>query len=218
MQPNECLIVGFMGSWESWNSDQRPVRKLALRLQAMQLPGVHVETVENARRDLALELVRKVLDRNGDDVLDANERSSARVILYGHSFGGAAVLKFARQLKELGVPVLLTIQVDSVGRDDSIVPSNVAQAANFYQHSGLLIRGQPVIRSQDPEHTVILGNFRYDAHGQRISTADYPWPARLFARAHTRMASDPELWQDVEELILKEVGQKTAVGLGSREK
>jgi hypothetical protein len=41
------LIVGFRGGRESWDNEHRGVRKLALRLRAMTLPGVHVETVEN---------------------------------------------------------------------------------------------------------------------------------------------------------------------------
>jgi len=39
-----------------------------------------------------------------------------------------------------GIPVLLTVQVDSVskGQDDKLIPANVAQAINFYQIDGLL--------------------------------------------------------------------------------
>ena len=60
------------------------------------------------------------------------------MILYGHSLGGGSVVMLAGELKEIGVPVLLTIQVDSVGRKDRIIPSNVARAINFYQHDGNL--------------------------------------------------------------------------------
>jgi hypothetical protein len=38
------LIIGFMGGREAWDNHQRGVRKLALKLRSMNLPGVHVET------------------------------------------------------------------------------------------------------------------------------------------------------------------------------
>ena len=47
------------------------------------------------------------------------------LVMYGQSFGGAAVVKLARQLQAMSLPVLLTIQIDSVGRDDSVIPQNV---------------------------------------------------------------------------------------------
>ena len=61
LPPNDALVVGFMGGREPWNNDKRWVRKLALKLRAMSLPGVHVETVENSRRQLAIELIKKAL-------------------------------------------------------------------------------------------------------------------------------------------------------------
>lgn len=194
-----------MGAREGWDASQRPVRRLALRLRALDLPGVHVETIENTRRDLALELVRKALDRNGDGILDERERAAARIILYGHSFGGAAVVKFAQQLKDLGVPVLLTVQVDSVGHADDRIPANVARAANFYQAEGFWIRGRASIRAEDASHTKILSDIRYDSRGKHVNTSPYPWFFRALAPAHVRMASDPALWQRVESLILDEL-------------
>ena len=121
----DYLILGFQGGVRAWGDESEGVRRLALNLRAARLPGVHVETVENARRDLALQLVRNALNRDRDGQLDPQERASARVILYGQSFGGAAVVKFARQLEAQGIPVLLTVQIDSVGRDDAVTPSNV---------------------------------------------------------------------------------------------
>jgi len=46
----------------------------------------------------------------------------------------------ARLLEKDGIPVLLTVQVDSVskGQDDKLISANVAQAINFYQIDGLL--------------------------------------------------------------------------------
>jgi hypothetical protein len=70
--------------------------------------------------------------------------------------------KLAQKLKEIGVPVLLTIQIDSVGRKDRVIPSNVARAANFYQHDGPFVRGRSQIVAEDSQKTAILGNFNHD--------------------------------------------------------
>ncbi len=199
--PDHYLILGFMGGRDSWDDDRRAVRKLALKIRAMNLPCVHVETIENTKRRLALELVRKALDRNRDGRLDREERASGRLILYGQSFGGAAVVKFARQLKAIDVPVVLTVQIDSVGRNDALIPSNVAQAANLFQSNGIFVRGEPEIRAEDSEKTEILGNFKFDYRDKKIDLADVPWFKKAFRIAHTKMEHDPAVWTKVEELV-----------------
>ncbi len=196
------LVIGFMGGRESWDNDKRGVRKLALKLRAMNLPGVHVETVENKKRRLAVELIRNAFDRDRDGRLGERERASARVIVYGQSFGGAAVVKLARQLKEAGVPVLLTVQVDSVGRGDKVIPSNVRRAANLFQRDGLIIKGEREIRAEDPGKTRIIGNFKFDYDGKKVDLSEVSWLKRLFQAAHTKMDHDPEVWALAEKIIL----------------
>jgi hypothetical protein len=199
---NSYLIIGFMGGVERWNSDIRSVRKLALDLRASGLPHVYVETVENKHAKLALRLIREALDRNADGKLDEQECAGARIILYGHSLGGAAVVKLARELKSLGVPVLLTIQVDSIGMGDGTIPSNVARAANFYQHNSHILRGRAEIRAEDPRKTLILGNFKYDYRHKDVDLSEISAPAQTVGGAHARMEFDPEVWTAVEKLIL----------------
>lgn len=202
------LILGFMGGREPWDNEKRGVRKLALKLRSMNLPGVHVETVENKKRQLAIELIRNAFDRNQDDKLDEEERSAARLILYGQSFGGAAVIKLARQLQKRDVPVVLTIQIDSVGIGDEVVPSNVSLAANLFQRNGLIIRGESQIRSEDPQKTQIIGNFEFDYRNKDIDLSQVSWFKKIFRTAHTKMDFDPDVWLKVEEIILSVIGQK----------
>ena len=200
------LVIGFMGGWERWDDAHRGVRKFALRLKAKNLPGVYVETVENHRRELAVELVRKAFDRNRDGVLDESERRSARVILFGQSFGGAAVNKCSRELEALGVPVLLSVQVDSVGRGDGLVPANVRRAVNFYQKNDpFFVRGEDDFRAANPEKTEILGNFRWNYSGKNVDLSDGHWYHKIFRNAHVKMEQDPELWDAVEPYILREI-------------
>jgi hypothetical protein len=196
------LVIGFLGGRESWDNEKRGVRKLALKLRALQLPGVHVETVENTKRPVALALVRHALDRDRNGRLDEHERASARIIVYGQSFGGAAVVKFARELEALGVPILLTVQVDSVGREDAVIPANVARAANLFQRDGFTIRGEREIRAADPRKTTILGNYRFTYRDKKIDLSEVSWFKRLLQRAHTKMDFDPEVWGLVEKTIL----------------
>lgn len=203
----DTLVIGFLGGRDSWNDDRRSVRKLALQLRQMRLPGVHVETFENTRRELALDFVRDAFDRDRDGTLSAEERAKARLLIYGQSFGGAAVVKFARQLEELGVPVRLTVQVDSVGLGDAVIPPNVRRAANLFQRNGWFIRGEQPIQAADPAHTEILGNFEYDYSEAAIDLSDVPFWKKAFRYSHTRMEHDPAVWAKVQSLLLQYLPQ-----------
>ena len=85
------LVLGFMGGRDSWKAENH-LQRLAKKFRGMGNPSLHVETVENRKRGLAIELIQKALDRGGNGRLEAEERASARLILYGQSFGGAAVV------------------------------------------------------------------------------------------------------------------------------
>ncbi len=107
------------------------------------------------------------------------------------------------QLQKDGIPVLLTIQVDSVskrGEDDAVIPGNVAQAINFYQLDGIL-HGLPQIRAANPARTRILGNFRSDYKSKPLTCGSYPWWDRIFMKPHIQIECDPAVWKQVETLI-----------------
>ena len=88
IQQGDTLVLGFMGGRDSWNNTAVGVGRIARRLRERGLPGVHVETVENRKRDLALRLVRAALDANRDGQLQPSERRQARIVVFGQSFGG----------------------------------------------------------------------------------------------------------------------------------
>lgn len=198
------LVLGFMGGRDSWKTENH-LRRLAVKLRSMDHPSLHLETVENRKRGLAIELIQRALDRNRNGQLEMGERVSARLILYGQSFGGAAVVKLARQLEKMQVPVLLTVQIDSVGRGDDRIPSNVARAANLFQRNGLMIRGEPRVVPEDPLRTTILGNFEFDYSKKVIDISGVRWHKKIFRQAHTKMEHDADVWAKVEELILEEI-------------
>jgi len=100
--------------------------------------------------------------------------------------------------------VMLLLQVDSVSRserNDTIIPANVAEAANFYQSHGLL-RGQHDIRAADAARTRIIGNFQFDYENSSLPCTGYPWYDHLFfIKPHTEIECDPVVWDRVESLI-----------------
>ena len=204
LDASKTLVLGFMGGRDSWDDDRQGVRKLALKLDSLNLP-IQVETVENEKRGLALQLVVAAFDVNQNGVLSKQEKEDVRLVVYGQSFGGAAVVKLARQLSRIDIPVLLTIQIDSVGLNDGNIPPNVRTAANLYQSNGWFIRGQSGVRAEDPQQTEIVGNFQFNYNEKKIDTSDVHWFKKLFRVAHTKMGLDPDVWDKVEELIREEV-------------
>jgi hypothetical protein len=206
LNDDHTLVIGFLGGRQRWDDDSRGVRQLAVKLDEMNLPAVEVETFQNRRRDLAMEFIHKALDRNEDGHLDPRERATARLILYGQSLGGSAVVKFSKDLEKLDVPVLLTVQVDSVGFSDHLIPPNVLKAANLFQSNDWIFRGEDKILALEPESTSILANIEFDYSEREVDMSAQPWQRRLFSTPHSMMDADPEVWALVEDLILAEIG------------
>ena len=207
----DTLVIGFLGGLERWDDANRSVRKVALDLRHKRVAGLHTETFANRNMPLAVDLVRKALDSNSDGSLDARERVAHRIVAYGQSLGGAAAIRFARRMDEMGIPVALTVQVDSVGLDDAIIPPNVSKAANFYQAHRFTVRGQSLIIPANPLRTRIIENTRLDYSDPDSAHKPESWLRRQFGGAHALMEADPVLWARVETLILKCVDPNAAV-------
>ena len=202
--PTRYIVIGFMGGFVRHDNPARSEYKLAENLRAAFPPNVHIETFENHRRERARATILHLLDEKHDGVLTPAEKKSARIILYGHSWGASAVLKLARELQKDDIPVLLTVQVDSVGHHDTIVPANVARAVNFFQPQGL-IHGRKQIRAADPARTEILGNYQFDYKERRYDCRGYPWYEHALSRTHVQIGCDPNVWAHVELLIRSEL-------------
>lgn len=199
------VVVGFLGAWERWDDERRSVRKLALRLREPALPGLYVETAGNHDRKRVRRILLASLDRDGDGRLNPEEAKSVAFVFYGQSFGGAAAVYLARDLERHGVPVRLTVQVDSVGRRDHLIPANVARALNLYQRDPGPIRGEPAIRAADPSRTEILGNLPFTYLFRRVDMSEYPAIARRIGLSHWKMDNDPAVWAIVEAAIRAEI-------------
>jgi pimeloyl-ACP methyl ester carboxylesterase len=199
-----AIVIGFVGGFVSPNDALHSEVELANRLRREYPSGVYVQVFDNRHVGEAFKKIVGVLDTHHTRKLTDNDKKNGRIIIYGHSWGGSATVKLARQLGAAGIPVLLTIQIDSVAKfheDDSIIPSNVEAAANFYQPYGRL-HGRAEIRAADPLRTRIIGNYRFDYKTKPVSCyGDYPWWDRYLTKAHTEIECDPQVWNQVESLI-----------------
>lgn len=209
------IVIGFVGGFIKHDNPVHSEVQLAARLRKAYPIGVDVETFESYHRENARKKILALLDTDHDGTLSPTEKQHARIILYGHSWGGSEAITLARELGKDSIPVLLTIQIDSIHRihqNDAVIPANVAQAANFYQTNGFL-RGQSRIRAADPLRTHIIGNFRFDYKGIPYTCDAYPWYDRLFVKPHTQIECDPNVWQQAESLIRADLTPSVGSGL-----
>lgn len=206
------LVIGFLGGLESWDDRHRGVRKVVLDLR-MHAPNVFAETVENRHVSTALKLLAAALDANRNGRLEPEECASAQVVLFGHSLGGSAAIRTAQTLQQWGVPVILTVQVDSFGLGDAVIPPNVSNAANYHQSGLFTIQGRSLIRAADPQRTRILGNFlrTYPSSPRNsVRTADASQLRLMLGGGHARMEADADLWVEVEQLIMSTISKNSA--------
>lgn len=197
----DTLVIGFVGGLHKWDDDERGVRRLVLRLR--EINGVHGESMSHLREEVARAFIVKALDTDGDGELSDTEKSQARIILFGQSLGGSETVGTARWLADRGVPVLLTVQIDSVGLRDGVIPSNVRAAANLFQHERWTFRGEPSIRAADPARTKIIGSFPYEYKDRPLVDPNPgTWVRQTIGGGHAKMELDPEVWSRVESLIL----------------
>jgi hypothetical protein len=207
------IVIGFVGGFVHHDDRVHTEVQLVERLREEYASAVFVQTFENHRGNDAHQAVLHLLDANKDGHLTPEEKQNARIIIFGHSWGASETVELARQLERDGIPVVLTIQVDSVskiGQNDSLIPANVTQAINFYQLDGVL-HGQPQIRAANPARTRILGNFRSDYKAKPLTCGQYPWWDRVFMKPHIQIECDPAVWTQVESLIRSNVSLEARV-------
>lgn len=199
------LVVGFLGAWEDWDHPRRNVRRLALRLRKDSPRGLYVETAGNHSRALMRKFVLDALDLDRNRKLSPDEARASELILYGQSFGAAASVKLARELKKQGVQVRLIVMVDSIGRDDQVIPPNVKRVLNLYQRDPGPVRGESKVRAEDGSRTTVLGNIPFTYLFRDIDMSDYPKVTHKAPISHWKMDNDPAVWATVEAAIRAEI-------------
>ena len=197
------IVIGFVGGFVNHDDRHHGPVQLAQRIQHGVSRDTYVRVFENRRRKRAYEAILRLLDTNHDGLLSAEEKARARIILFGHSWGAAAAVLLARDLRREGVPVLLTVQVDSVAKawqDDAVIPDNVAEAVNFYQPHGI-IHGRSQITAADPGKTEILGNYRIDYKKTPVECPEASWWDHVFTAGHMQSECDPHIWSQIETMV-----------------
>jgi hypothetical protein len=209
------ILIGFAGGFERHDNPRHGPVQLAQRIRQNLPTGDVIEVFENRHRRAAYKTILRLLDSNHDGVLSHQERSQARIILFGHSWGASAVVMLSRELDRAGIPVLLTVQVDSIEKPwqrDKVIPDNVAEAVNFYQPHGLL-HGRAKIIAADDSKTQILGNYRFDYRKEPVQCSGGSWFQHIFTPSHLQSNCDPHLWSQVEGLVRQRMEpQPTTVG------
>ena len=212
MAVEKAIIVGFVGGFVRSDDMNHPEVQFAAHLREAYPSEVHAEVFANHDGKRALRRVLEILSKDGDGPVTSREKKRASIIIYGHSWGASQVVTFARDLGRLGIPVSLTIQVDSVhkpGHEDAVIPPNVRNAINFYQTRGV-IHGRSRIRASDPKRTNIVGNFQMAYQDRQINCDNYPWLARHLNRGHHEIENDPRVWEQISSLIDSELLEGTS--------
>ena len=198
----DTIVIGFLGGFERWNDESRGIRKLVVKLR--EIPGVHAESIGNHNHAVALKFIERALDTNHDHQIEPREAAAAHIIILGQSLGGSATVDFARALNARHIPVMLTVQVDSIGVRDGVIPPNVHAAANYFQHDPLTLWGRAEIRAADPFYTRIIGNYerKYPLFDSTLFPgAGSSWARRHLGGGHARMEADEELWGEIGGMV-----------------
>jgi pimeloyl-ACP methyl ester carboxylesterase len=201
--PPANIVIGFVGGFVGHDNRHHGPVQLAQRIRPEFAKDTYVRVFENRRRKRAYDTIVQLLDTNGDGILSAEEKARARIVLFGQSWGASAAVLLARELRREGVPVLLTVQVDSVAKlwqKDSVIPDNVAEAVNFYQPHGI-IHGRARITAADSTKTEILGNYRTDYRKTPVQCPEASWLDRFITPGHMQTECDPHLWSQIETMV-----------------
>jgi len=204
--PPSYILIGFVGGFVRHDNPHHGPVQFAERTRQWLPKDAHLQMFENRHHKAAFRTIVRLLDADHNGVLSPEEKSHARIILFGHSWGGSAVVMLARDLHRAHIPVLLTVQVDSVSKlwdNDTVIPENVAEAVNFYQPHGI-VHGKR-IRAADASKTRILGNYRFDYKQSPVQCEGYSWADRTFTPGHMQCECDPKLWRQVEEVVRKRI-------------
>jgi hypothetical protein len=201
--PAETIVIGFVGGFVKADDTRHPEVLFASYLRERYPNGVSVKVFSNHEEKAALAFIMSHLDRDHDGSVSSEEKKQARIIIYGHSWGASQTAVLAQGLQQLGIPVLLTIQLDIISKfhqKPTLIPANVAKAINLYQPGGAL-HGRSQIVADDSARTTILGNIRMEYGYKAVSCNNYNWFVRTFNRPHHEIENDPHVWDQVAGLI-----------------
>jgi hypothetical protein len=196
-------VVGFLGGFVRHDEPHHPEVQLIQELRREYPKDVYFGLFENRKVGAAYNTILKLLGTKERNELSGDKKRQARIVLFGHSWGASAVVSLSRKLDRAGIPVMLTIQIDSVAKpfqNDWLIPANVLEGVNFYQTHGL-IHGRQKIVPADPAHTTILGNFLRDYKEDPAGCRGFSWRGHFLSKGHIQIECDPKIWLEVRALL-----------------
>jgi hypothetical protein len=155
-----CTIIyaGFVGAMETSGHKSSGVVQLRNILRGPGYSDVCAESFLPVAWKSCRDWILSRFSRRRVPLTEAENTESPHIILVGHSTGGWAMIKVARELRDKGIPVELTVQLDSVGFTDRTVPNNVKYSAIFHARDMLMFLTTKNIRLEDPLHTKLIAN------------------------------------------------------------
>ena len=89
------MVIGFVGGLVRHDDIVHSGVQLAQHLRRDYPSDICVEVFENRRRERAHQQILRLLDTNHDGRLSVEEKHSARIVIYGMSWGGAETVMLA---------------------------------------------------------------------------------------------------------------------------
>jgi len=177
---------------KDWPSYQKLSGEEGLSQIAYHDSLMHVLALEIARR--FPESVTLMIKGDGEVVADVARylySPGDRLYLVGHSQGAAAVAEAALRLKESNIPIAMLAEQESFFGYE-IVPSNVAEAFNFYVPTTFSIcPGRVKLIAEAPERTRV----------ENIAVPEPQGPFNGACAPHRNIDSDPRVWKPLLQYI-----------------
>src|SRR5436853_2890073 len=176
---SKIIVIGFVGGLRSPEDTNQGVVQIRDRLRNIHCADLQVTTYSHFHWGSAYQNIVQAIDSDHDGSLSAEElRQAPKLIIFGHSLGGWAVIKLARRLEKAHIPIELTVQLDTVGIGDAVVPDNVKFAMNFYQRSQWPVRGEKRIRAENVGSTniidnILIQNVHHEALARQARISDF---------------------------------------------
>lgn len=198
-QTPRTIVVGFTGGREGADSRVSGVVRLRRHIESSVSGDERVVALTYNNRDWskAAADVLERLDADETSASTASESGRPLIIVFGHSWGGGAITRFARQLQSRDVEIALAVYVDAFALRNPRVPGNVRFAVNLYQRSGIFrglpLRGKSQLVLENPASTTLLANLRIRPQTDRYFGWHWNLVQPLLYRHHHRMGHDVRL-------------------------
>lgn len=181
----QTLVIGFLGGFVPAGEPHHPEAQF-LNSMNRDHPEMNYALFTNHDVDGAYRMVIAL--------------KPSRIVLFGHSWGGAAAVDLARRLGKAGLLVEKVILIDSVSKpfhhhNDRIIPANVIATFNFYQTEGR-VHGRSV-SAWNPDATKVTNVLWHP-----VTQKNLPWRGRFLSKGHAEIEYDSAIWAQIRALIL----------------